>query len=259
MAIYSEFGFQGAVVADNVIDGAETGISVTNFNEGGRLATVRGNIVRNLRTQRGRARAGNGISVEADTVVSGNVIEGAPLAGISRRLGQYLRNVAITGNVVRDAGYGVAVSVVGRCRRGDDFRQCVRRNAARRHCRHGMAQGGDRRPRACRRRALSEFAHQRQSGELTATFQAGKRYYLRLMPATRPSRRKLIMLAIFAVFLAPLIARAALYAAGNDPRSWRDADWSSTGMLPQAARLQAGARDRVHRQGRRLEGHFRGA
>jgi hypothetical protein len=42
------------------------------------------------------------------------------------------------------------------------------------------------------------------------------------------------MLAIFALFLAPLIARAALYAAGNDPRSWRDADWSSTGTLPPA-------------------------
>ena len=56
VAIYSEFGFEGAVIADNVIDGAETGISVTNFNEGGRLATVRGNIVRNLGTQRATGR-----------------------------------------------------------------------------------------------------------------------------------------------------------------------------------------------------------
>jgi len=55
------------------------------------------------------------------------------------------------------------------------------------------------------------------------------------MPTARHSRRKLIMLAIFAVFLVPLIARAALYAAGNGPRSWRDADWSSTGTLPPAA------------------------
>ena len=110
VAIYSEFGFQGAVIADNVVDGAETGISVTNFNDGGRLATVRGNIVRNLRTQRPQ-EAGVGIGVEADTVVSGNVIEGAPLAGISAGWGQYLRNVAITGNVVRESGIGVAVSV----------------------------------------------------------------------------------------------------------------------------------------------------
>jgi len=111
VAIYSEFGFQGAVIADNVVDGAETGISVTNFNDGGRLASVRGNIVRNLRTRRPQ-EAGVGIGVEADTVVSGNVIEGAPLAGIAAGWGQYLRNVAITGNVVRESGIGVAVSVV---------------------------------------------------------------------------------------------------------------------------------------------------
>ncbi|HZL30543.1 MAG TPA: DUF3750 domain-containing protein [Pseudolabrys sp.] len=42
------------------------------------------------------------------------------------------------------------------------------------------------------------------------------------------------MLLIFAIFLAPILARAALYAAGSDPRSWRDADWSSTGALPPA-------------------------
>ena len=49
---------------------------------------------------------------------------------------------------------------------------------------------------------------------------------------------KTIMLAIFALFLAPILARAALYALGNEPRSWRDADWSSTGALPPAADYQ---------------------
>ena len=43
------------------------------------------------------------------------------------------------------------------------------------------------------------------------------------------------MLAIFLVFLAPLVVRAALYAADSGPRSWHDADWSSTGMLPPPA------------------------
>lgn len=43
------------------------------------------------------------------------------------------------------------------------------------------------------------------------------------------------MLIILAVFLVPILARAAFYAASNDPRSWRDADWSSTGLLPPAA------------------------
>ena len=111
VAIYSEFGFQGAVIADNVVDGTETGISVTNFNEGGRLATVRGNIVRNLRTNR-PGEAGDGIAVEADTVVSGNVVEGAPLAGIAAGWGPAMRNVVITDNVVRKSALGVAVSVV---------------------------------------------------------------------------------------------------------------------------------------------------
>jgi hypothetical protein len=58
------------------------------------------------------------------------------------------------------------------------------------------------------------------------------------MLAARPNRRKLVMLLIFALFLAPLLARAVLYAAGNAPRSWRDADWSSTDLLPAARAYQ---------------------
>jgi hypothetical protein len=42
------------------------------------------------------------------------------------------------------------------------------------------------------------------------------------------------MLAIVCLFFVPLVARAALYAAGDNARSWRDADWSSTGLLPPA-------------------------
>ena len=34
------------------VDGAALGISVTNFNEGGRLAVVQGNLIRNLKTKR---------------------------------------------------------------------------------------------------------------------------------------------------------------------------------------------------------------
>ena len=49
------------------------------------------------------------------------------------------------------------------------------------------------------------------------------------------SRRKILMIVFFLLFLAPILARAAVYAIGNDPRSWRDADWSSTGILPKAA------------------------
>jgi hypothetical protein len=42
------------------------------------------------------------------------------------------------------------------------------------------------------------------------------------------------MLLIFLIFLCPILARAALYAMSDAPRSYRDADWSSTGMLPAA-------------------------
>jgi hypothetical protein len=51
----------------------------------------------------------------------------------------------------------------------------------------------------------------------------------------RLGRRRTIMLIVFALFFAPIFARAAFYALGSDPRSWRDADWSSTRLLPRAA------------------------
>ncbi|HVV61956.1 MAG TPA: TIGR03808 family TAT-translocated repetitive protein [Pseudolabrys sp.] len=114
VAIYSEFAFVGAVIADNIVDGAGIGVSVTNFNEGGRLASVRGNIIRNLAARRPGTppeEEGIGITVEADTSVMGNVVEHAANAGISAGWGKYLRNVAITGNIVRMAGVGIAVSV----------------------------------------------------------------------------------------------------------------------------------------------------
>ncbi len=117
VALYAEFGFQGALIANNTIDGAAIGVSVTNFNEGGRLAVVQGNLVRNLLPKRPPGTdpgdgAGIGISVEADTAVTGNVIESAPTAGIMLGWGHHLRDVAVTGNVVRKADIGIAVSVV---------------------------------------------------------------------------------------------------------------------------------------------------
>jgi uncharacterized secreted repeat protein (TIGR03808 family) len=113
-ALYSEFAFEGAIVANNMVDGAQTGVSITNFNEGGRLATVQGNIFRNLTPRNANPGEldGIGIYVEADTAVSGNVVENAKAAGIAIGWGRYLRDVAVTGNVVRKAAIGIAVSVV---------------------------------------------------------------------------------------------------------------------------------------------------
>jgi uncharacterized secreted repeat protein (TIGR03808 family) len=116
VALYSEFAFEGAVIANNTVDGAALGVSVCNFNEGGRLAVVQGNIIRNLLAKRPIGTApdddgGIGIYVEADTSVSGNVIENAPSFGVVAGWGKYLRDVAITGNVIRRAFVGVGISI----------------------------------------------------------------------------------------------------------------------------------------------------
>ncbi len=117
VALYSEFAFEGAVIANNTVDGAAVGISVCNFNEGGRLSVVQGNLIRNLIPKRpiGTAPdddAGIGIYVEADTSVTGNVIENAPAFGIMAGWGKYLRDVAISGNVIRNAFIGIGVSII---------------------------------------------------------------------------------------------------------------------------------------------------
>ena len=114
-AIYAEFKFEGSVIADNIVDGAANGISVVNFNEGGRLATVSGNVVRNL-SNKGPYSAeglgfGIGISVEADTSVTGNTIDSAARVGMALGWGPFLRNIAVTGNMIRNANEGIAVSV----------------------------------------------------------------------------------------------------------------------------------------------------
>lgn len=114
VAIFAEFAFSGAAILGNVIDGAAQGISITNFDTGGRLASCSGNIVRNI-----RARSTTnpdtmpvGISVEADTALTGNVVENVPGVGLALGWGPYLRNVSASGNVVRAARIGMGISVV---------------------------------------------------------------------------------------------------------------------------------------------------
>lgn len=114
--LYQEFAFEGAVISGNIVDGAANGISIVNFNEGGRMAVCSGNLVRNMSTVGPYAADapgfGCGIAAEADTTITGNVVEKAPLYGISLGWGPHLRNVVTTGNVVRQAGTGIVVSVV---------------------------------------------------------------------------------------------------------------------------------------------------
>ena len=117
VALYSEFAFEGAVIANNTVDICAVGVSVGNFNEGGSMAVVQGNIIRNILPKRpiGTAPdddAGIGIFVEADASVTGNMIENAPAFGVMAGWGKYLRDVIISGNVIRNAFVGIGVSVV---------------------------------------------------------------------------------------------------------------------------------------------------
>jgi uncharacterized secreted repeat protein (TIGR03808 family) len=115
-AIYTEFAFEGAVVTGNIVDEAANGISIVNFDHGGRMAVCSNNLIRNL-TESGPYKSdgigfGIGISAEADTTISGNVIEGAPKFGILIGWGKYLRDVVASANVIRECGTGIAVSAV---------------------------------------------------------------------------------------------------------------------------------------------------
>jgi len=147
VALYAEFAFEGALIASNLVDGAASGIAVTNFNEGGRLAVMQGNLVRNLfrREVEPVDKRGVGISVEADAAVTGNVIEGAPTAGIMAGWGPYLRDVAITGNLVRSAGVGIMISSdpeAGACLVSQNMISGVRDGAIR-AMDHGVPHGPD--------------------------------------------------------------------------------------------------------------------
>jgi uncharacterized secreted repeat protein (TIGR03808 family) len=115
-ALYVEFGFDGAVVSGNLVDGAWEGIQVTNFaDHGGRLATVSGNVFRNLRAGPhigdGHRAGGRGIFVEGDVAVTGNIVDRAERIGLQLGWGPSLRDVAATGNVIRDTEMGIVVSV----------------------------------------------------------------------------------------------------------------------------------------------------
>jgi uncharacterized secreted repeat protein (TIGR03808 family) len=116
-AMYAEFEYENASFIDNVIDDAANGIAVTNFDVGGHGGIVRGNTVRNigqrvLSTLTDGSGNGFGISIEADTIASGNTIENCAYAAMRLGFGPYLRNVTASGNAIRRSPYGILVSVV---------------------------------------------------------------------------------------------------------------------------------------------------
>lgn len=114
--LYAEFAFEGTIMANNVIEDCAQGANITNLDHGGRLAVFANNIIRNARkavAPNGKAPVGGiGVHVEAEAAVTGNVIENASEIGISLGWSWGMRNLAATGNIVRKAGIGIAVSLV---------------------------------------------------------------------------------------------------------------------------------------------------
>jgi uncharacterized secreted repeat protein (TIGR03808 family) len=114
VAIFSEFEFTASVIANNIIDGAAQGISITNMLEGGTLAVCTGNIVRNITASSAvnPDTRGVGIYAEAETAITGNSVSAVDGIGIGVGFGPYRRNVVVNGNTVSAVTYGIAVSVV---------------------------------------------------------------------------------------------------------------------------------------------------
>lgn len=114
ISIYSEFAFDGAVISNNLIEDSVFGISITNFDVEGRLAVCANNLIRNVLggMKPSGMRYGGGIAAEADTVITGNVIENAKDFGISMGFGAKTRNVTAQGNLIRNCGRGIIASVV---------------------------------------------------------------------------------------------------------------------------------------------------
>ncbi len=112
VAIYVEFAFAGAVVSSNMIENVAFGISITNLDKDGHLAVCSNNVIRGV--HRGKTEGainGSGIYAEADTMVSGNVIENASDIGIALGWGPYCRNLSAQGNLIKDCGTGITASV----------------------------------------------------------------------------------------------------------------------------------------------------
>ena len=115
-AIVADATSGGASISGNTVDGAGLGIALLG-GDGDLLSLVEGNTVRNIAGDKpvvaaGSRAGGVGIHVEMPGSVTGNVVEAAPHLGLSLGWGAMLGNVVASGNVVRQAGVGIGVSVL---------------------------------------------------------------------------------------------------------------------------------------------------
>lgn len=111
----------GCIVSNNSLDTVGCGILVGNsgqFNDGvSRSVIVEGNRISNITDNPipdagyyPPSTIGNGIVVEQDCVVSGNLIEGAARVGIMAGINTGARDLVVTGNLVRSVAIGIGVS-----------------------------------------------------------------------------------------------------------------------------------------------------
>jgi len=98
-----------ALITGNILDRVATGIAVDGQVDGARLAVVQANLIRNLFFRKTVDPRGDGIAVEANSVVTGNVIENVPGFGIVAGRARHLRDVSVTKNIVRDAYIGIGI------------------------------------------------------------------------------------------------------------------------------------------------------
>lgn len=105
----------GGVVTGNLVDDAATGVTLANFNFGGRLGVVQGNLLRNLTLKTVAAGTANqyttggvGVVVEGDVNVNGNVVEAAASMGMILGTNDYTDDLLCTDNLIRNAPIGIA-------------------------------------------------------------------------------------------------------------------------------------------------------
>lgn len=108
VAIICKGGFSGALIADNIIDNAATGIAFLSAEARGQLAVCSSNLVRNISETSAvnPETGGTGILAEAETIVSGNTI--STVVGLGIRAGPR-GPVSVTGNTIASVNSGIGV------------------------------------------------------------------------------------------------------------------------------------------------------
>jgi putative cofactor-binding repeat protein len=98
---------ENVVIDGNMIDRAATGIAVANGTKACEPVRIEGNLVRNLFFRKIALFHGNGITVEADAMVTGNVVENAPGFGIL--VGRDACDASVTKNDIRNTHIGIGI------------------------------------------------------------------------------------------------------------------------------------------------------